>query len=179
MAGQSAFRRVSPRPIELADGLISLGVRDGSSRRLLDGFVSRGRTYVIGESGRRYTLSVRNLTDSRLEIVLSVDGLDVIDGRPASVEKPGYVVGPGGRLEVDGFRRSLDSVAAFRFGSVRDSYANRRYGDTRNVGVIGAAVFHERGDDPFRWSGREIRRRQRADPFPGDSRFAQPPPGRE
>src|SRR5205814_9322399 len=42
---------------------------------------------VVGEEGRRYSIVVRNRSDFRLEIVLSVDGLDVIDGRPASFRK--------------------------------------------------------------------------------------------
>ena len=38
-----------------------------------------------------------------------------------------------------------DAVAAFEFSGVGASYANLRHGDTRNVGVIGLAVFTERG----------------------------------
>ncbi len=38
----------------------------------------------------------------------------------------------------------MDEVAAFRFGSVKNSYAGKK-GDDRNVGVIGVAVFEERG----------------------------------
>ena len=44
---------------------------------------------------------------------------------------------------IDGFRRSLDEVATFRFSAVRDSYAGR-LGDARDVGVIGVAFFPER-----------------------------------
>ena len=107
------------------------------------------------------------------EVVASVDGLDVTDGRSASPDKRGYVVPPHGRVEIDGFRRNMAEVAAFRFGSVRDSYAARtaETGD-RNVGVIGVALFSERGVD---WTAldREAERREQADAFPG--RFAQPP----
>ena len=37
----------------------------------------------------------------------------------------------------------VPTVAAFRFGPVRESYANEKYRNTRNVGVIGVAVFNE------------------------------------
>lgn len=67
----------------------------------------------------------------RLEVVLSVDGLDVLDGGPASFRKRGYVVPSHGQISVDGFRQSTDAVAAFRFSSVRESYANQKYGETR------------------------------------------------
>jgi hypothetical protein len=62
-------------------------------------------------------------------------------------------------------------VAAFRFAKVRHSYAAAR-GDDRNVGVIGLAFFAERGDD---WRAAEVRRRDRALPFPDEGRFAPPP----
>ncbi|CAN5657006.1 hypothetical protein BH20VER1_BH20VER1_09610 [soil metagenome] len=60
---------------------------------------------------------MRNRTDHRIEVVLSVDGLDVIDGRRANFRKGGYLLEPNTRIEVDGFRQSYDAVAAFRFGS--------------------------------------------------------------
>jgi hypothetical protein len=65
----------------------------------------------------------------------------------------------------------MSQVAAFRFGSVRDSYAARK-GDAQNVGVIGVAFFAEEGSG-YPWIERESDRRRDADPFPG--RFASPP----
>ena len=114
---------------------------------------------------------VRKRSDFRLEIVLSVDGRDVIDGRPASFRKRGYIVDPHRKLVVEGFRQSTDAVAAFRFGPVRESYAAEKYHNTRNVGVIGIALFNEVGSDP--WTNEEVRRRLKANPFP--DRFATPP----
>jgi hypothetical protein len=73
---------------------------------------------------------------------------------------------------VDGIRQSTEAVAAFRFGPVRESYANEKYRDTRNVGVIGIAVFNEAGTYP--WTDREIQKRLKANPFP-NQRFATPP----
>jgi hypothetical protein len=58
-----------------------------------------------------------------------------------------------------------------RFGPVRESYAHEKYGDTRNVGVIGIAIFNESGTSP--WIDREVQKRLHAKPFPG--RFATPP----
>lgn len=110
-------------------------------------FQEEGRTYVLGTLGRRYGIRVRNGSARRVEVVVSVDGRDAIDGRPSSLEKRGYVVDPWGELTVDGYRLSLASVAAFRFSSVPRSYA-ARMGDARDVGVIGVAVFPER-DRPF------------------------------
>jgi hypothetical protein len=112
--------------------------------RTLPTFQHRGRTYVLGGLGQRYLLRFRNGTGRRVEVVASVDGRDVVDGRPASVQKRGYVVEPFGELTVDGFRTSADAVAAFRFSAVSRSYAARK-GDARDVGVVGLAVFSAPG----------------------------------
>ncbi|HEX9051353.1 MAG TPA: hypothetical protein VF841_12550, partial [Anaeromyxobacter sp.] len=109
---------------------------------VLPTFDHRGRTYVLGTRGRRYAVRVRNGTGARIEVVVSVDGRDAIDGRPSSLAKRGYVVDPWRDVVVDGFRLGEDSVAAFRFGSVASSYA-ARMGDDRDVGVVGVAVFAE------------------------------------
>ena len=145
-------------------------MRDQSGR-LLPGLIVGDRWFVVGEEGRRYSIAVRNQSDFRLEVVLSVDGLDVIDGRPASVRKRGYVIDPHRTLVVEGFRQSAEAVAAFRFSPVRESYAQEKYRNTRHVGVIGVATFNECGTIP--WTNREVRKRLRADPFP--NRFATPP----
>jgi hypothetical protein len=104
----------------------------------------RGRFYVHGQSGERYSIRVNNPTDRRVEAVISVDGLDVVDGETADYQsKRGYVVPPRGNLVIDGFRVSTQAVAAFRFSSVSASYAGRK-GKARNVGVIGVALFAEK-----------------------------------
>jgi hypothetical protein len=152
--------------------------RDAITIRLIDEsgaplptFSAGGRSYVVGQDGGRYAIRIENRTGARFEAVATVDGLDVIDGQAGSFEKRGYLVAPWATVEIDGFRRSDDVVAAFRFGRVRDSYAAKK-GNDRNVGVIGVAMFEERGAR-WPWTERELERRNSADPFPG--RFAQPP----
>ena len=172
MAAAVEPERTWPRFESRVRRLVSFALRDESGR-LLPGLNVSDRWFVIGEQGRRYSIVLRNETDYRLEAVISVDGLDVMDGQPASLSKRGYILHPHQRIVVDGWRRSLNTVAAFRFRSVRDSYAERKHGDSRNVGVIGVALFNEEGTDPY--SRAEIRRRLDADPFPGDNRFATPP----
>jgi hypothetical protein len=106
-------------------------------------FAQQGRRFVLGMTGDRYFIRIVNPTPVRVEAVVSVDGLDAIDGRPANLSKRGYLIAPYGDVTIDGWRTSLDAVAAFRFSSVRDSYAGRT-GHDRNVGVIGVAFFRER-----------------------------------
>ena len=170
MAGADELRRSWPVLPAAAGRLLSVGLKDQSGR-FLPGLIVGDRWFVVGAEGRRYSIVVRNNSDLRIEVVLSVDGLDVLDGRKASFNRRGYVIRPHGQLTVDGFRRSTESVAAFRFGPVRESYANEKYGETRDVGVIGIALFNEFDSRPP--DDREARRRLKANPFPG--RFATPP----
>jgi hypothetical protein len=172
MASSAGFRKNASGPIHVGSGAFDIGLHDEHGR-FLSGFTAGGKEFVIGEAGQRYTIIVKNLTDARFEAVVSVDGLDVMDGKPAAVSKRGYIVEPHEEVEVDGFRQSVDQVAAFRFGSVRGSYANQKHGDTRNVGVIGVALFHERGSNPATWLNGDVKRRREANPFPG--KFAAPP----
>jgi hypothetical protein len=103
-----------------------------------------GRSYVLGVTGERYAVIVSNPTPRRVEAVLSIDGLDAIDGKPADyVHKRGYILPAYGSATIEGFRTSLEQVATFRFSSVADSYAGR-LGQARDVGVIGVAFFPER-----------------------------------
>ena len=103
-----------------------------------------GESYVMGQLGARYTLRVHNRSGRRIEAVISVDGRDVIDGKGADMRgKRGYLVPAYGQIDIDGWRISQSAAAAFRFSTVRDSYAART-GSAREVGVIGVAVFPER-----------------------------------
>jgi hypothetical protein len=124
-----------------------------------------GRRFIVGREGSDYSIIVKNLCKSRLELVMSVDGLDVIDGKAAGYAKRGYVIAPGETLEIKGWRTSPDRVARFRFSTVAGSYANLRHGDHRNVGVIGLAVFDEKGVDPWKWMPDEVGGRFAAAPF--------------
>ena len=146
-----------------AGGLVEWGVKGGWS--MLKNYNSGSRRYVVGRKGSNYSLEVKNLSRSALEVVLSVDGLDVMDGKSASFRKRGYIIQPGKSLSVKGFRTSESAVAAFKFSSVSGSYANRKHGSTRNVGVIGMAVFTQRGVNPWKWSGNAVNRRHSASPF--------------
>ena len=172
--GPEGASRWGPYSLELVD----------ESGRILPTFQHRGRTYVLGARGQRYLLRVRNHSSRTIEAVASVDGRDVVDGRPAAWEKRGYVVEPHGEVTIDGFRLGDDAVAAFRFGSVARSYAART-GDARDVGVVGVAIFPERQrayvkpypypypyPDPYPYDGRE-----ESAPYPGDASREAPSAG--
>jgi hypothetical protein len=116
-----------------------------------------GRRYVLGQMGQRYQVHIVNPTGARVEAVVSVDGLDAVDGHPANLNKRGYIIPAYSDVTIDGFRTSLDTVAAFRFSSVRDSYAARTR-HARNVGVVGVAFFRERPPPAPHYESRPLRR---------------------
>ncbi len=154
--------------VETAAGdMVEWGIKGGGF-----GYLSTYKTYswgtrrfVVGERDDNYSIVLKNRCKSRVEIVLSVDGLDVIDGKKAALSKRGYVIAPDETLEVKGWRTSPSTVARFKFTTVAGSYTNLKYGDHRNVGVIGMAVFAEDGVDPWTWSPREVGNRLEANPF--------------
>ena len=110
-------------------------------------YALKDRFYVQGNAGERYTIRVTNPTPNRVEAVITVDGLDVIDGEAGDLRKRGYVVPPYGETRIEGFRTSQSDVATFRFSTVDDSYAGKK-GKARNVGVIAVAIFEETPPPP-------------------------------
>lgn len=159
------------REIGAGGGAVTISIKD-SSGNALEALRAGDRTIVIGEAGQRYSIVLTNHTGHRFESVVTVDGLDVINGKPGTAENRGYVLLPFATLEIEGFRQSASSVAAFRFASVGESYAAQT-GSARNVGVIGAAFFAERGAAFDSTAEAELR--DTASPFPADPRFARPP----
>ncbi|MFZ6180520.1 hypothetical protein [Nannocystis pusilla] len=133
---------------------VSLSIESGYGGALPT-YQHRGSVFVAGQMGERYNIRVRNNSGERVEAVVTVDGRDVVSGQLGNYKtQRGYVLEPYGSVLIEGFRQSLDSVAAFRFTDVGNSYSGR-WGTPQHVGVIGVAVFKE--NQP---------RRQRREPPP-------------
>jgi len=102
-----------------------------------------GRTYVpVPRLGTEYEIRVWNDGPRRITAIVSVDGLSVINGRPASEDDPGYIVAANSDIRIKGWRRDLDTVAAFSFENREKSYASRM-GYPDNIGVIGLVAIEE------------------------------------
>jgi hypothetical protein len=130
---------VLPRP-----GLMRAEMDILVNGRPLPTVLHRGRTYLpVPRIGEEYQIRVWNHGPRRVAAVVSVDGLSVITGQAASEHGPGYIVAPYSHIQIKGWRRSLDNVAAFRFVERDRSYANL-VGKPENVGVIGLVAFEER-----------------------------------
>lgn len=138
---QSAEARRDSRHIS-ANGEYSFQVEvDGYPAPIYNG---GAQSWIEGVYGRSYAIRVFNHTAQRIEAVATVDGRDVISGQSGDYRKQrGYVIEPYGSVLIDGFRQSYQNVAAFYFTAPSDAYATRM-GDSRNLGIIGVAVFRER-----------------------------------
>lgn len=110
-----------------------------------------GIWYVEGIQGRRFLLNITNRSNARIEVVVSVDGLDIGDGEEGSTTKRGLVINPWSTFAFEGFRTSQSNVATFRFIEPGGSYAGLT-GKPKNVGIIGIAVFKEKVVTPLPWT---------------------------
>ncbi len=129
------------------ESLLQVQVIDLDRGGSLDTIPWRGRDYLAGEPGHRFSVSLRNLTGERVLAVLSVDGVNAISGQTAGASQAGYVLDPWQQVEVRGWRKSYSDIAEFYFTDLPNSYAART-GRPDNVGVIGVAAFRERRVEP-------------------------------
>lgn len=141
-SAHGAVARTWHRPPPVVEPVrVSLESEHGAS---LPTVMHHGATFVAGEVGERYAIRIDNPTHERVEVVVAVDGRDVVSGKVADAARQrGYVVQPFGSVVIDGFRRSHEHVAAFRFTDVADSFSGRM-GTGHQAGTITVAVFRER-----------------------------------
>lgn len=136
--------------------------------------------YIEGRRGSEFTLKFRNRSNERVLVVLSVDGLSVMDGKPAGKTAGGYVCGPYDTVNVPGWRLNDTKIAKFQFQPQGDRN-NKTYVeelasegfdvDPDNQGVIGVMVFREvkpyvapatnihhyhHYNDPWHWSNQGV-----------------------
>lgn len=132
-----------------AKGLIELTmmVETNGSLTPVREYFHQGQMYVEGIDGARYALRIKNLTGARIEVIASVDGLDVGSGEDASFSLRGMILTSQRTYDFEGYRLDLSAVATFRFGGVAGSYA-AQMGKPRNIGVIGVALFEEKVAPP-------------------------------
>lgn len=103
----------------------------------------RGQIFIEGREGSEFEVLIRNRTGRRIEAVVSVDGLSVLDGKDAGPESTGYLVDAHGSVSIPGWTLDNSRVAKFEFSGKEGSYAAAATGSARNTGVIGLMAFNE------------------------------------
>jgi hypothetical protein len=130
-------------PVPPWPGVMHVGMEVLVAGKPLPTVSYHGKTYLpIPTLGTEYEIRIWNHGPRRVVAIVSVDGLSVINGQPASEAHPGYVVAPYSPVVIKGWRRSMETVAAFRFVEHDRSYA-ALVGRPENVGVIGLIAIEE------------------------------------
>jgi len=134
---------VTSPTVSNADSLAGVDIYDRTAGESLQVYRHHGRRYVAGRPGNEYVIRIRNNTGRRVLAVVSVDGVNAVTGESAAPDQSGYVLEPGGYVNIQGWRKDLNRTAAFYFSDPSDSYAART-GRPKDLGVIGVALFRER-----------------------------------
>lgn len=110
-------------------------------------FYHEGKTFVEARDGSQYAIRVKNQTAGRIVAVISVDGLNIINGIAATDKPtdPGYILGPHEEQVFTGYRVDKDTVASFTFTHREKSYATER-GQGQSNGVIAVRAYAEKED---------------------------------
>ena len=109
-------------------------------------YTHNGMSFIESRNGSTYTIKIKNDNGWRVMAVVSVDGLDVITGKPAEESNTGYIIDAYSNSEIKGYRVTDDTSAAFVFVSKEGSYTTQVTGTPKNSGVIGLRVFKEKVD---------------------------------
>jgi hypothetical protein len=120
-----------------------------SGGRVLQQVSHEGESYLVAPSSGEYELRLTNNSPARRLCVVSVDGVNVIEGKDAGYSGSGFVVDAWKSVTVKGFLRSGSECARFAFAKEDASYASQTGRGTKNVGVIGVAVFDEKPKPVF------------------------------
>ncbi len=107
----------------------------------IDIYNHKDEFYAEGREGTEYKLELKNNTYADAEFVVSIDGLSIINGKPASKESTGYIVKPKSSVIIEGWTVDSSTAAKFVFGSKKKSYSNQSGYGVDNTGVIGLRVF--------------------------------------
>ncbi len=79
-----------------------------------------------------YQLYVRNYSrNTNYEIVATVDGLDVLNGKQGSLNNNGYIVNAGDSLAIKGFRKDKRTESGFWVHRQRSAFLRSQFGARR------------------------------------------------
>jgi len=102
-----------------------------------------GLTFIEAKEGTEFSIEVKNHLGARVLAIVSIDGLDIIEGKPATAKSKGYIVGANSCETFNGWRVNDNQVGAFKFTTSDKSYATER-GVGQNNGVIAIKLIEEK-----------------------------------
>jgi hypothetical protein len=127
--------------VALAEGRVRACLTSDYGRTSLPSVMAGNKVVFIGTPDDDYRIRLENPGSKRLEVIVSVDGMDTRTGQSAGFAQRGYVIEPRSEIVVSGIKVN-GKLRSLKFGSVADSHAAAK-SSARNVGVIGVAIFEE------------------------------------
>ncbi len=105
-----------------------------------------GDVFIEGIPGSSYAISIEQRFPQKVLVIVSVDGLSVLTGKPASRNDQGFIMLTN--LNILGWQVDNENAAEFYFTDRSESYAEK-VGEPDNVGVIAAAVYSQKPSPVF------------------------------
>lgn len=150
--------------VRLVNGAVALGFQNERGR-WLRAFECGGMLLVEGAEGQSYRLVVENKTDVILEVLPSVDGLDLQSGEALELKQRGRMVPPRGKTVFDAISGADGKAEKLKFRAVKGTQALYQISSTGTLGAVQVAVFLGQGTDTFD-ARPPLARRNRARSFP-------------
>lgn len=105
-------------------------------------YFHKEKVFIHGPKGEAFTISLSNSSLRRAIVVVSMDGLCVIDGLGMQDEGLGYILEPGQHMAIDCWRFKGFQCPQLRFGHRPPGFENTM-DQPVNPGVIEAVFFFE------------------------------------
>lgn len=137
----------------MSDVSVYLSETNKPLREYLD---DQGNVFVEGRKKSAFYLEINNrhtTNNRKVKAIISIDGLSVVDGKPASDKSSGYIIEPLSNIVVKGWRTGINTVNEFFFDKMDNSYSKSMGYGKQNVGVIGVMFFREYDDHYSRGMG--------------------------
>lgn len=137
----------------VGDGILSVGVKKGPAHWLRT-HECGGHLFVEAKAGESCQIAIRNETRNRLEVVVAMDGRDVLSGAQETSHQNGVILAPGEVRVLGGGKTD-----ALHFGAGRPDPGRPVIQPWMKsaAGSISLSVFHEKGR--LSWEGSHRNRR--------------------
>lgn len=124
---------------------VSIEAKNGRPMR---SYSHDGKTFVESHENSVYQIRVKNKTDARIKAVISVDSLNIVNGKPATNDpaETGYLIGANEEQIFKGFRVDDNTVAEFTFVKREKSYATEK-GAGQGNGVVSVRIYEEKENE--------------------------------
>lgn len=114
-----------------------------------------GNTIIEGRPGSEFSIKLKNNSYERKLAIVSIDGLSILDGKPAGSNSSGYVLNGYEEITIPGWMIDSKTAAKFQFRNTGnkkhksktyvEQLENLGYDvDVENQGIIGLMVYDEK-----------------------------------